>query len=270
MDPRGNIPFQFRRWMRPLIALAGLAISAQLVLAVRMYLTAFPTPSLKATTVLQRSELRPRENLPEANEILVGIEWSTAASFRSRMTNTFDHRWTNALEGWRWFVTWIPRVAPGQTNLDLKSRVLRMREDGMADAPLEVAPGPTHDQRTSPWNPSTVPHPTLSAEEAISKVEAYLRNQPATQEEVLIVAADWTTPDRFNRPRIIGGMNATCFLFSEPTDAVKWVWIITCVHRAPHAFLKNGPDRNGGKNDGVTLYRVESNGRVDVACAMGL
>lgn len=270
MDPRSDIPFHFRRWLRPLIALAGFAISAQLVIAARMYLTAFPTPRLSAMTVLQRSEPRPGKNLPEASEILVGIEWSTAASFRCRMTNTFDHQWTNALHEWRWFVTWIPRVAPGQNNLDLKSRVLRRREDGVADAPLEVAPGPTRDPRASPWNPSTVPHPTLSAEEAIAKVEAHLRNQFATQEEVLIVAADWTTPKRFDRPRIIGGMNATRFSFSDPTDAVKWVWIITCVHRTPHAFIKNGPDSNAGKNDGVTLYRVEANGHVDGAYGIGL
>ena len=270
MDPRGDIPFQSRRWLRPLLAIVGLAVSVQMVLAVRMYLTAFPAPTLKPVAVLRRLEALPQTNQPANSQVLVGIEWATAATFRCRMTNEFDPQWTNALQEWRWFVTWIPRAAPGQANLDLRSRVLRVREDGMTDAPFEVAPRPTTAPRANPWNPSKVPLPTLSAEEAIARVEAYLRNQPTTQEEVLIVAADWTTPKRFKTPRIRGGIDAVNFVFPDPAEGVKWVWLITCVHRIPPAYVWKNPRSQGGKNDGVTLYRVEATGHVDGAFAVGL
>ena len=255
MDPRGHIPFASRRWLRPLLAFVGLAISLQMVLAVRMYLTAFPAPSLKPVAVLRRLKALPQTNPPADSQVLVGIEWATAATFRCRMTNALEHQWTNALQEWRWFATWIPRVAPGQTNLDSRSRVLRMREDGVTDAPFEVTPSYTRDPRASPWNPSEVPLPTLSAEEAITKVEAYLRRQPTTQEEVLIVAADWTTPERFDHPRIRGG--ALSFHFWTPDVKNRWGWIISCVHR-----MRPNSVSRGGKWDRVELYRVMEDGQV--------
>ena len=255
MNPRGDIPFASRRWLRPLLALAGLAISAQMVLAVRMYLTAFPAPTLTPAAVLRRVQALPRTNRPADSQLLVGIEWATAATFRCRMTNTLDHQWTNALQEWRWFATWIPRVAPGQTHVDLRSRVLRMSEDGVTDAPFEVTPSSTRDPRAGSWSPSEVPLPTLSAEEAIAKVEAYLRNEPTTQEEVLIVAADWTTPDRFKHPRIRGG--ALSFHFWTPDVKDRWGWIISCAHR-----MRPSSVSRGGKWDRVELYRVKEDGQV--------
>ena len=153
---------------------------------------------------------------------------------------------------------------------NLKKRIPQHSPTRMTDAPFEVAPRPTTAPRANPWNPSKVPLPTLSAEEAIARVEAYLRNQPTTQEEVLIVAADWTTPKRFKTPRIRGGIDAVNFVFPDPAEGVKWVWLITCVHRIPPAYVWKNPRSQGGKNDGVTLYRVEANGHVDGAFAVGL
>jgi hypothetical protein len=252
---RADISFQSRRWLRPLLAFAGLAISVQMVLAVRMYLTAFPSPTLTPTVVLRRLDALPQTNQPVDSQVLVGIEWATAATFRCRMTNRLDHQWTNALQEWRWFATWIPRVVPGQTNVGLRSRVLRMSEDGVTDAPFEVTPSSTRDPRAGPWSLSEVPLPTQSAEEAIARVEAYLRKQPTTQEEVLIVAADWTTPERFDHPRIRGG--ALSFYIWTPDVKGRWGWIISCVHR-----MRPNSVSRGGKRDRVELYRVKEDGQV--------
>jgi hypothetical protein len=258
MDPRCDISFQSRRWLHPLLAFVGIAISVQMVLAVRMYLMPFPAPTLTPTVVLRQLHALPETNPPADSRVLVGIEWATAATFRCRMTNALDHQWTNALQEWRWFATWIPRVAPGQTHVDLRSRVLRMSEEGVTDAPSAVTPSSTRDPLGSPWNPSEVPLPTVSAEEAIAKIEAYLRKQPQTQEEVLIVAADWTTPDRFKHPRIRGGAYAAHFW--TPDVKSRWGWIISCVHR-----MRPNSVSRGGKWDRVELYRVMEDGQVSQA-----
>ncbi len=274
MEPRNPTHFHTRSRLRPLLAIAGLALSLNIALAVRMYLTAFPTPSLTVNAVLKQVEALPQKPLANDPNVLVGIEWSTASTFRCRMTNALDLQWTNTLQEWRWFLTWIPRVAAGQTNLDLRSRVLRVREDGMTDSPVEVAWAPTGAARASRWNPSEVPLPTLSAQEAIVRVEAHLRNQPTNRptnrEEVLIVAADWTNPTRFDHSRIRGGFSADRFSFSNRADEEKWVWIITCVHRIPPVYVLKNFRSVAAKNDGVTLYRVEANGHVDGAYGIGL
>ena len=233
--------------MRTFHAVAGLTLSLGIALAISLKIPQFPKATMSLGEALKRVEKQRQEDFLSSPGILVGADWSTAASFKVRMTNDMDHKWFTATKEWAWFLTWIPRTIPGQGNPDPRSKVFRVRSDGTVDQSVEVGSYSAGMRLSSPTNFSEVPSPPMSALDAIAKVEAVLQRYPSKQ-EVLLVGVDWCTPSRF-RPRMSDGSHYHWDAKEE------WAWILTLV--------RSSPSHDDETHYQVEIYRVRANGRVD-------
>ena len=211
--------------MRTFLAIAGFTLSLGIALAASIRFPLFPKASPSLGDALIRVEKQRQESFVRDPGILVGAEWSTAASFKVRMTNDMDHKWFSAPQEWAWFLTWIPRPIPGQENLDPRSKAFRVRSDGTVDRSVELGSFSAGMHLASPANFSDVPLPPMSALDAVAKVEAMLQKYPS-QEEVLLLGVDWCTPARF-QPRIRDGS------YHWTSEKEEWAWILTWVRRTP-------------------------------------